>query len=167
MSYALGFAEIGLGRPANALQAWERVRAAVPEFRDVWLDVVDAQLRLDDVNAAIDVLRQARGRWPEDTEILNALGTAEVRRGTLDQALAAFKKASETAPQEPLAYINLGRTYELRYYKTRRYSAQAGGWVANKADLAAAIENYERYLKLGGPFEEQARQSLERLQWLK
>ncbi len=133
----------------------------------MWLDVVDAQLRLDDVNAAIDVLRQARGRWPEDTEILNALGTAEVRRGTLDQALAAFKKASETAPQEPLAYINLGRTYELRYYKTRRYSAQAGGWVANKADLAAAIENYERYLKLGGPFEEQARQSLERLQWLK
>jgi hypothetical protein len=38
---------------------------------------------------------------------------------------------------------------------------------ANPADIKNAIENYQRFLKLGGPHEDQAKLALQRLQWVK
>jgi hypothetical protein len=38
-------------------------------------------------------------------------------------------------------------------------------WIANENDRAAAVENYRRYLAIGGPYAEQAREGLTRLKW--
>ena len=165
--YALGYAELGLGHLGKAIQSWERVRAAVPEFNPVYLDLADACLQSNDPGRAIEVLRDGERRWPLDTEILNALGTVQVQRGSLDDALDSFGRATKARPNEALAYFNLARTYELRYYRMRRFSQKEARWVANPADVRGAIENYQRYVKLGGPYEEQARLALERLQWVK
>jgi len=165
--YALGFAELGLGHADKAIHSWERVRAEVPEFNPVYLDLADACLQSNDPGRAIEVLREGERRWPQDTEILNALGTVQVQRGSLDDALGSFKRATEANPKESLAYFNLARTYELRYYRMRRFSQQEARWVANPADVRVAIENYQRYLKLGGPYEDQAKLALERLEWVK
>ena len=165
--YALGWAQLGLKQPERAAESWERVRAAVPAFSAVYLDLTDAYLQADDPGRAIDVLRAGEHRWPKDTEILNALGTVQVRRGSLDDALDSFRRATEARPDESLAYFNLARTHELRYYRMRRFSQREARWVANPADLRNAIENYQRYLKLGGPYEDQARLALGRLEWVK
>jgi tetratricopeptide (TPR) repeat protein len=93
-----------------------------------------------------------------------------VRRGALDDAIATFGKATEAKPQDALAYFNLGRTYELRYYRMRRWirmSPSEGRWMGNPADVKRAIASYERYVKLGGPFETEARQAMQNLQWIK
>jgi tetratricopeptide (TPR) repeat protein len=165
--YALGYSELALRHPDKAAQAWETVRAAVPEFRAVYLDLADAYVQMENLGRAIDVLRSAAARWPGDVDVLNATGAIQVRRGALNDAIAAFKKATESKPDDALGYFNLGRTYELRYLKTRRYSQTEARWLSNPADIKNAIASYEQYVKAGGPFEAQARESILRLQWIK
>ncbi len=166
VSYALGFAELGLGKPKAAVQSWERVRAEVPQFQSVYFDLADGYTQLNDPGRAVAVLRLAESRWPKDAEVLNALGTVHVRRGALDDALETFQKAADSQPDDALAYFNLGRTYELRYYKMRRFSDAMARWLDNPADLSKAIENYQAYLKIGGPYADDARAAIERLKWV-
>ena len=152
------------GGTRRAAESWERVRAAVPEFQAVYLDLADAYLQMEDSGEAIEMLREAEKRWPTDVDVLNALGTVQVRRGTANDAIATFEKRSRSSPKDSLAYLNLGRTYELRYYQMRRFSRPAaGGWMSPQ-DLRRARRYYESYLKLGGPYEADARAALERLE---
>ena len=165
--YALGYSELALQHPDKAAEAWERVRAAVPEFRTVYLDLADAYVRLQNFGRAIDVLRTAGARWPGDVDVLNATGAIQVRRGALNDAIEAFKKATESKPDDALGYFNLGRSYELRYLKMRRYSQTEARWLSNPADVRNAIASYERCASIAGPFEPQAREAILRLQWMK
>jgi VWFA-related protein len=165
--YALGYSELALRHPEKAAREWEGVRTAVPEFRAVYLDLADAYVQLDRLGSALDVLRAADARWPGDVDVLNATGTIQVRRGALNDALNTFRKAADSKPDDGIAYLNLGRTYELRYFKTRRYMPNEGRWLANAADLRSAVASYEAYLKVGGPYESQAREAIEKLQWIK
>ncbi len=165
--YALGYSELALSHPENAARAWETVRAAVPEFQPVYINLADAYVHVANYGRAIDVLRAAEARWPDDLDVLNAMGTIQVRRAALNDAITTFKRAVEAKPDEALAYFNLARTYELRYFKTRRYSQSEARWLANPADLKAAIASYEQYLERGGPFEGQAREAIQKLQWIK
>ncbi len=165
--YALGYAELGLRHPDKAAQAWERVYTSVPEFRPVYLDLADAYFQMENYSRASRILKEAETRWPGDTDVLNAMGTIQVRRGALDDAIGTFRRATDANPRDALAYFNLARTYELRYFKTRRYSQTEARWLANPADVKNAIASYEQYVKLGGPYETQARQAVQNLQWIK
>jgi len=167
VSYALGFAELGLRRAGEAVRAWERVRAAVPDFEAVYLDLADAYVQLDDGGGALEVLRAAERRWPADPDVLNALGTVQVRRGAVNDAIATFEKAAAAQPGDGLAHFNLGRTYELRYHQMRRFSRPTARWVDNPGDRQKAIEHYETYVRLGGPYEPDARAAIERLRSVK
>jgi VWFA-related protein len=163
VSYALGFAELGLRKPDKAAESWERVRAAVPAFTPVYLDLTDAYLQMGNPARAIDVLRAAEQKWPKDIEILNALGTVQVRRGSSEDAIATFERAIAADPKDSLAYLNAAKTYELRYYQLRRFSRPQSRWMDDPQLRQKAIENYETYLKLGGPYEADARTALDRL----
>ena len=167
VSYALGFAQFAVKKPQEAARSWERVRAAVPEFEAVYLDLADAYLQLDDSGRALEILRVAQARWPGDPDVLNAVGTVQVRRGSLNDAIEIFDKAIAARPNDALAHLNLARTYELRYYKMRRYSRIDGRWIDNPEDIKRAIQAYETYLKLGGPYADEARAAIERLRWVK
>ena len=161
--YALGFAQLGLRKADRAAQSWEHVRAAVPAFAQAYFDLADAYLQLDNPARAVEVLRAAEQRWPKDTDVLNALGTVQVRRGLNDDAIATFGRAILADPKDVLAYLNIARTYELRYYQLRRFSRPQSRWMDNPDLLRKAIENYETYLKLGGPYEAEAQAALDRL----
>ena len=165
--YALGYSALGLRHPERAAPEWEKVRVAVPEFEPVYLDLADAYGQMENFGAAIDVLKKAQARWPEDTDVLNAIGTLQVRRGALDEAVKTFRRATEVKPADALAYFNLARTYQLRYFKTRRYSSTEARWMANASDIKNALANYEQYLKLGGPYEVEARRAVQNLQWVR
>ena len=165
--YALGLAEYGLGHPREAAASWERVRTAVPAFQPVYFDLADSYLSLDDLGSALRVLRAAEVRWPQDLEVLNALGVVQVRRGALDDAIRMFDRAVVADPKDATAYFNLGRAYEIRYDRSQRWSRVAKSWSANRADLEAARANYRQYLAIGGPLEVSVREALKRLDRMK
>lgn len=165
--YALGQAEYALGRWEAAAQAWDTVRAAAPEFEPVYFDLADARIQLKDNAAALAVLRAAQKRWPADPEALDAIGVIQVKEGALDAAVDTFKRAVEGAPADGISVFNLAKTYELRYYRSKRYVRMIRQTVANEQDLKHAREWYQKYLELGGPFAASAREGLERLDWAK
>jgi len=163
--YALGLTEFAQQRFAAAAAAWERVVRLAPEFKGVYFDLADTYLQLRNFDAAVRVLRQAEQRWQEDLEVLNAIGVIQASRGTLDAALETFSRALEAAPSDGLTVFNLGKTYELKYAKTSRYVASMRQWVRDEAARDKAIKFYEQYLRLGGPYENSARDGLQRLNW--
>ncbi len=165
--YALGQASYALRQYQESVGAWEKVRSSAPEFEPVYFDLVDGYIQLRDPDKAIRVLRAAKDRWPTDAEVENALGVVQAGRGALDDALQSFSHAIALAPQESIGYFNMAKALELRYVKTRRYVQQTRTWAANKSDLENAIANYTRYLELGGPLENSAREGLARLGWAK
>jgi len=165
--YVFGYSELGLQHPDRTAQEWEKVRTLVPEFKPVYLDLADAYMQLDSYGRALEVLKAAESRWAGDVDVMNAIGTIQVRRGALNDAIRTFEAAIAANPQDALAYFNLARTHELRYFKLRRYSPVEGRWLANTADVRAAITNYQRYVRLGGPYVEQAQQALQNLGWLR
>ena len=124
-------------------------------------------MRLSEETKALAVLRDAEARWPSEAEIHNAVGVIHVRRGALDEAVAAFSRAAASAPQEPLAYFNLGRAYELRFARGQRYVSSQRRWTVSEEDRRKAAESYERYLAIGGPYATQAAEALNRLEWAK
>jgi tetratricopeptide (TPR) repeat protein len=163
VSYALGFAQVGLKHPQAATQSWERVRAEAPQFTPVYLDLADIYVQAGDPERAIATLRAAEQRWPADIDVLNALGTVQVSRGAHADAVATFQKAISAKPDDSLAYFNLARTYELRYYGLRRFSRPNARWIDNPELLTKARENYEAYVKLGGPYLNEAQAALKRI----
>jgi tetratricopeptide (TPR) repeat protein len=165
VQYALGQSEYALREYPDAVAAWERVHGGAPEFEPVYFDLVDGYLQLKEYDKAVRLLRSATERWPRDPETFNALGVVQTARGSLDDAVKSFGQAVAVAPGDAVGYFNLGKAMELRYYRSRHYVQQLRSWVANENDRSGAIEHYERYLTLGGPYADAARAGLTRLSW--
>jgi len=165
--YALGLVEFALGRAAEAAAAFERVRAAEALFQPVYFDLVDAYLLLDRPDVAVAVLLDAGRRWPHDVEVWNALGVVETRRAALDRAIRAFETAAELDPADALAQFNLGRAYELRSHQSARWDSMGRRQWHAELDRRLAQEHYMRYLAIGGPYEQEARAALARLDWMR
>jgi len=163
--YALGQSEYALGAYANAVIAWEKVHQATSTFEPVYFDLVDGYLQLKQHDKAIRLLHEGAANWPRDPDIFNALGVVHTSRGTLPDAIAAFKQAIDVAPGEAVSHFNLGRAFELRYFRNRRYVKQTKRWIADEKDRVGAIEQYERYLTFGGPYADAAREGVARLKW--
>lgn len=163
--YVLGLSHAALNQPGGAITAWERVRAGAPDFAPVYFDLAAVYGQQHDFTHALGVLRAAEARWPEDGTVHNAIGVILIRRGAVDDAIKAFDKAKAAAPDDPVAYLNLGRAYEMRYSRNRRYIANQQRWVAPEGDRGKAIEYFQRYIDLKGPYADQATESITRLKW--
>ncbi|MEX2271249.1 MAG: VWA domain-containing protein [Vicinamibacterales bacterium] len=165
--YALGMSQAALGQATEAIRSWERVRQAVPDFQPVYMDLADAYASLSDLTSALAVVRQAEVRWPASADVHSAIGVILVRRGALDDGIAALVKTTDLNPGDGLAYLNLGRAYALRYQRGRRYVTSQRRWIAPEDDRKRAVEALDRSVKLGGPYATQAREELTYLQWSK
>ena len=163
--YALGFSYIGVNKPKNAIAAWERVVELAPTFTPVYLDLATTYSQVKDYNGALSVLRAAARRWPSDAEIRNGMGVVLIRRGSLDEAVEAFQTAVTTEPGNAVGWLNLGRAYELRFMRDRRWVESQKRWVGADDDRADGKKAYERAVTLGGPYGEQAQEALQRLSW--
>lgn len=165
--YALGLVEFALGQATDAAAAFEHVRAAEAAFQPVYFDLVDAYLRLDRLDRAAAVLDEARARWPRNAEVWNALGVIETRRDAFDRAIRAFETAAEVNPGDPLAYFNLGKAYELRSQQPAKWDSMGRRRQHAERDRRLAREHYARYLAAGGPYAQEARAALARLDWVR
>jgi VWFA-related protein len=163
--YALGQTAYALRDFAQAIASWEQVRASAPEFEPVYFDLVDGYLQSRDPDKATRVLRAASERWPKDHEVFSALGVVQMSRRAVDDAIKSFEQAIALAPDDAVGYFNLAKSLEIRFARSRRYVVQTRMWVSNESDRKSAIANYQRYLEFGGPFENSAREGLERLGW--
>jgi tetratricopeptide (TPR) repeat protein len=166
IEYVVGQADYALGQFKDASVAWERVRGRQPRFEPVYLDLADAYIKLEDRKKAMEILRGARTRWPKDAEVLNDLGVIQATAGDLDEAIKTFKDAIVIAPDDTIAYLNLGKSLEMRYFKNRRYLSGPRLWVSDENIRRDAIKSYEQYLALGGPYADQASESLTNLRTL-
>ena len=163
--YATGLSHAALGHTVAALSAWERVRKTAPDFEPVYMDIADTYAQTGDLTRALASLRDAEKRWPKNGDIQSAIGVIHVRRGALDDGIAALTRAAEARPDDPLAYLNLGRAYELRFHRGRRYIDSQRRWVAPEEDRTKAADAYQRCIKLGGPYAQKAAEALSMLEW--
>ena len=163
--YALGLSQFALRQHKDAALSWERVRREVPEFEPVYFSLADAYTLQQNETAALKVLRDAETRWPKDAEVANAIGVIHVRRGSLDAAVESFERATRVQPEDALGYFNLARTCQMRMLKSQRYDRQSEKWIGGDDDRRRAAAAYERYLKIGGPYERQAKEALASLNW--
>lgn len=165
--YAYGLTAYGLSRFNKAVQQWEQVRRAVPAFEPVYLDLADGYLRAGRRHKALKMLHVTAKRWPHDPQVFDAMGVAQVQMNKLDDAERSFKHALAAAPNDGLAYFNLGKVYELRYVRARGFRLVIGKDVKPTKDRyrLAAIAAFTRYLKIGGPFVPEAQDELVRLEY--
>lgn len=165
--YALGMSQAGLGRGADAIGSWERVRQAAPDFEPVYMDLADTYAQMSDLTRALAVLRDAERRWPKSADVQSAIGVIHVSRGALDEGIAKLAQAAALAPDDPLMHLNLGRAYQMRFIRGRRYVTSQRRWVAPDDDRKKAAEAFQRCIALGGPYAQQAREALNLLEWSK
>ena len=131
------------------------------------MDLADAYVQVRDYTKALQVLRESESRWPSNPDVHNAVGVIHIRRGALDRAIDAFARAAAVAPGEGLAHFNLGRAYEMRFVRSRRYVSSQQRWVGSDEDRQKAAEHYARYVELGGPYASEAHEALSRLEWVR
>jgi VWFA-related protein len=163
--YALGLAHLAVGRYREAVDAWEHVRHEVPEFEPVYFNLADGYLLQKDDDAALKVLRGAQAKWPDDSEVWNAGGVMEIRRGAIDAAVRSFTRATTVAPDDSLGFFNLARAYQMRAAQSQRFDSTLQKWVGGESDARKAIEYYTKYVQMGGPFVQQAKEALQVLNW--
>lgn len=157
--YVLGWSAFAENDMAAARAAWERVRAAVPGFLPVYLDLADTFLREQKRPDALVILARAEGRWPRSVDLLNAVGVVQAASGRLDEAIGAFARATAADPADAAAHFNLGRAAELRFVAAMM---QGRGNPAAVADRELAIAEYRRVGT--GPLADAARAGLLRLE---
>jgi tetratricopeptide (TPR) repeat protein len=165
VNYALGLSHLALQQYPDAVRAWEDVRRAEPDFEPVYFNLADGYMLQRDEPAALRVLHDAEQRWPKDPELWNAIGVLQVRRGDYDAAIESFRKATTVAPEDSLGVFNLAKAYQLRALKFQRFDSARERWVGGEGDLKKASEYYARYVQLGGPFVQQAKEALQMLTW--
>ncbi len=165
--YALGMSQAALGRAAEAIGSWERVRQTVPDFEPVYMDLADTYAQVSDLTRALAVMRDAEKRWPQNAEIQSAIGVIHVRRGALDDGIEALVRAATLAPGDALVHLNLGRGYALRFHRGRRYVTSQRRWVAPEADRTRAIDAFRKCVAIGGPYAQQASEEMASLEWSK
>jgi len=163
--YALGLADLALAKYPAAVENWERVRHDVPEFEPVYFNLADGYLLQKDDDSALRVLRDAQGRWPNDAEVWNATGVLQIRRRSIDAAVTAFARATTVAPGDSLGYFNLAKAYQMRAAQSQRFDAAMQKWVGGESDNKRAAENYTKYVEIGGPYVQQAKEALQLLNW--
>jgi tetratricopeptide (TPR) repeat protein len=163
--YALGLAHLALGHYPQAVAAWERVRSQVPDFEPVYFNLADGYMLQKDNDKALDVLHDAQERWPNDSEVWNASGVLEVRRGAIDSAIKSFTKATTVAPADSLGFFNLAKAYQIRAVQSQRFDSTMQKWVGGEGDTRKASEYFTKYVQMGGPFVQQAKEALQVLNW--
>jgi VWFA-related protein len=163
--YALGLAHLALAHYPEAVASWEQVRRDVPEFEPVYFNLADGYMLQKDNDTALKVLRSAQERWPKDAEVWNATGVLEIRRGAIDAAIRSFTRATTVDPTDSLGFFNLAKAYQMRASQSQRFDSTRQKWVGGESDTRRATENYTKYVQMGGPFVQQAKEALQVLAW--
>lgn len=111
LSYkGLGFALTRLQRYDDAISAWQQLISMAPDDTDGPENLADTMFDAKRYGDAVPVLESAIKLSPDEAWLYSQLGTAYVRSGNEDKALASYKKALEIE-STPTMFNNIA--YEL------------------------------------------------------
>ena len=106
----LGLAELQVvsGRPPEEVRATiDRAIVAAPQSVRPRLALVNYLGNLHDVNAALEAAKAAQKAFPDDTQVMEALGIAQRAAGQSDDALATFRRLVQLQPQNASVLLRL------------------------------------------------------------
>jgi putative PEP-CTERM system TPR-repeat lipoprotein len=106
----LGLAELLVmsGRSPDQVKATiERAIAAAPKSVRPRLALINYYGNLRDAKAGLDAAKAAQAAFPDDVQILEAVGAAQRAAGQTDEALATFKRLVQLQPQNVTGLLRL------------------------------------------------------------
>jgi VWFA-related protein len=130
-------------RDDEATGAWQTALVTEADARIVYDVLVDAHLRLENAEGALDILQEARDRWPADATFLPRLAVAEAMGGKRNEALATLR---------PYLEAHRADTEVLALAVRLIYEAHAAGQVvaSTDADRELAVQYAEWHRTAGG-----------------
>lgn len=113
--------------------AW---RSQQDRLSQAWVRAALQELERGGVARALELLRRATSRVPNDPQARSYLALALVRAGgSLHEAAAHGRYATERQPEEPAFHFNLAEVYAAAGLRSRALGARARGWQAVLAAL--------------------------------
>jgi hypothetical protein len=143
-SVYLGACYAAAGRDQDAVGAWQMALSDEYSTPVLHLLMADAFLRMKDVPAALDILKEATGQWPNDARVMTRVAGAHMIAQDNTQALADLEGVLAAHPDNADALF-------LAIYLLNRPAA-AGGAAAN-AQTPALLARYSKaYINARGPY---------------
>lgn len=84
-----------------------------PDEIAVRLALVEQQLGGRQAKAALGAAREGLAAFPDNADMLDAMGRAHLASGDTQQAISTFKKLATVQPGNPLAYLRLADCYAI------------------------------------------------------
>lgn len=112
----LAAAEVLARQPdqADAMGRWlDRAIKVDPGDASTQIAAVDLWLRMRDAKRALIAAQAAVAQLPQDADVLDRLGLAQMAGGDLNQAVVTFTKLIGLRPQSALAEMRLAEAYRL------------------------------------------------------
>jgi hypothetical protein len=143
-AFYLGACYAATGQDRQAVGAWQTSLITESSAPFIYTLLGDALLRLRDMNAAIDILVEARTLWPADDDVAQRLGTAFVLARKPGEALRILQPYLDRHPADTeRLFLALRALYDARV---------AGRAIANAdADRALFRRYADAYAAAGGP----------------
>lgn len=110
---------------------------------DALIQLADALHRTGFSEQAVITLEKYKSAFQNEPFYLNFLGSLHMEIGHLDAAIAAYRHATTIAPENPLAYNNLGVALlkQLRFEEAASYFRKAVALAPDNADFLFSLGN--------------------------
>jgi VWFA-related protein len=103
------------GKDEHAIGAWQTSLVTESDVRIIYEVLSDAQMRMRDAAAAIDILTEARDRWPDDDGTLPRLGAALAAAGRRDEAMKTLGQYIDRHPEaQDVVFLAIRLIYDAR-----------------------------------------------------
>jgi tetratricopeptide (TPR) repeat protein len=110
---------------SEAVEAYRKAAALVPDWTDAWLSLGAALYQTDQLDESVQAFREALRLEPENPRVHLHLGSVLCELGHMAEAVAHLRTATELDPKSPDAHLNLALAYE----KSRDVRAAQRQWV--------------------------------------
>ena len=136
--------------PADIKAALDRAIVANPTSLRARLSLISYNGQLRDWNAALAAAQAAQIALPNDPQIVEALGAAQLAAGEANQALASFRKSAEMQPENPQPLLRLA--------DAQMKSKDFDGSIASlRSAIALQPDNPRVWVALGAVYAETGR----------
>ncbi|MFP4642977.1 MAG: tetratricopeptide repeat protein [Spirochaetales bacterium] len=95
------------GEFTTAVQRYRDAVSLNEGYRDAWLGLARAYRELDELDQALESVREARRQASRDPSVINLEGDIQLMRGALEEARAAFERVLDIEPNNTRARIGL------------------------------------------------------------
>jgi tetratricopeptide (TPR) repeat protein len=141
LHHLLGDIEEKKGNPLEAVRQYQQSVEVDPSERNIF-DWAAELLMHGAPEPAIEVLSQGNLRFPDSVRILTALGVAWYIRGSYDHAAQRLCEASDLVPNDPTAYLFLGKMQAVEATPSKEITARLERFARLQPENAMADYYY-------------------------